>query len=167
MAFFYKQYFTCLSIGGSTALITFLCIFFLSKEGWQKSNNALVNLSVTSFAVTTFYLNLTQMFQQDQNLKASQDLYADYSALRNDFNSSLVLAIPQASKPTIKTSALDTIKRTTYFELIQNTDYKLNKLGYIRLGFDPTSITEIQGKANSFLGASGFQSTTQPVKNPK
>ena len=63
MAFFYKQYFICLSIGGTAALVAFLCIFFLSKEGWEKSNSALINLTITSFGVTTFYLNVTQVFQ--------------------------------------------------------------------------------------------------------
>jgi hypothetical protein len=85
MAFFYKQYFICLSIGGVAALVTFLCVFFLSKEGWEKSNNALINLTITAFGVTTLYLNITQVFQQEKNLKTSQDLYSNYSALKTVF----------------------------------------------------------------------------------
>ncbi|MGB8701364.1 MAG: hypothetical protein WCD18_18275 [Thermosynechococcaceae cyanobacterium] len=152
MAFFYKQYFICLSIGGTAALVALVCIFFLSKEGWEKSNNALINISVTAFGVTTFYLNFTQIFQQDQNLTTSQDLYAKYSALQNTFSSSIVLAVPTPSKTGLSQAAAGTVQPMTYAELIQDTDIKLNTLGYIRLGFDPTPISEIQNKANSIFG---------------
>ena len=170
MAFFYKQYFICLSIGGTAALVAFLCIFFLSKEGWEKSNSALINLTITSFGVTTFYLNVTQVFQQEKNLKTSQDLYANYSALKNNFSSSLVLAIPTSAQQVTPSKGSEIIKKLTYADLIQDTDNKLNTLGYIRLGFDPTPITEMNNSANSIFGKNNSQNVLlQPslISTPK
>lgn len=153
MAFFYKEYFISLSISNISAILTIVCIFFLSKEGWEKSNNALINLSVTAFVVTTFYIHLTQVFQQDQNLRNSQDLYANYSALLNDFTSSLVLIQPTAASSGSSKSIANTSKPSAYSVLIRDTDKTLNKLGYIHLGFDPHPIIEIQNRANSiFVG---------------
>jgi hypothetical protein len=166
MAFFYKQYFICLSIGGVAALVTFLCIFFLSKEGWEKSNNALVNITITAFGVTTLYLNITQVFQQEKNLKTSQDLYANYSALKNSFSSSLVLAIPTPIQQVTPLKGLEAEKKLTYADLIQDTDNKLNTLGYIRLGFDPTPITEMNNGANSIFGKNNSLNTLPQPQLP-
>ncbi|PSB01557.1 hypothetical protein [Merismopedia glauca] len=89
MTFFYKQYFISLAIGSGAALVSLLCIFFVSKEGWEKTNNALINVGVTSFVTTLFFLNTSQIFQHSENLKVSQDLYANYTTLNNQLRSSL------------------------------------------------------------------------------
>jgi uncharacterized protein (DUF433 family) len=144
MTFFYKQYYISLSIASTAALVSLVCIFFVSKEGWAKTNSALINISVTSSVITLAFLNITQIFQQSQNLKTSQDLYANYTALQNDFLSSL--ATDQLMVDT-KTQDL----KNDYKLLIQFTDSRLRDLSLIRLGFDPTPIVDMKSKINSVI----------------
>jgi uncharacterized protein (DUF433 family) len=156
MTFFYKQYYISLSIASTAALISIVCIFFVSKEGWAKTNNALINVSVTSSVVTLAFLNITQIFQQSQNLKTSQDLYANYTALQNDFLSSL------ATNQLIVDAKAQDLKND-YKLLIQFTDSRLSSLSLIRLGFDPTPIIDMKSKISSVIDIGN--SSTLP-KNP-
>jgi uncharacterized protein (DUF433 family) len=154
MTFFYTQYYISLSILSIAGLISLVCIFFVSKEGWAKANNAIINLAITSAVITIAFLNITQIFQQSQNLKASQDLYANYTVLQDDFLSSL--ATDQLIVDT------KTEKLTDYKLLIQFTDSRLSELSLIRLGFDPTPILDMKGKINSFIDLGKESSLTKP-----
>jgi hypothetical protein len=123
MSFFYKQYFCWLSIGSTAAMISFLCIFFISKEGWKETNNALINLGVTSFGITLFALNTTQVFQQSENLKTSQNLYIGYVGLEHDLRSAIATKeLIKADKTIVK---LDT-ENGEYTKLIQEVDAQMN-----------------------------------------
>jgi hypothetical protein len=157
MAFFYKQYFISLSIGSTAALVSLFCVFFVSKEGWGETNNALINVCVTSIGVTLFFLNSSQVFQQAENLKASQNLYNSYTVLRNEFRSSLA-----AKKLLAETN---TEKPEGYIPIIQYTDSRLKDLSLIRLGFDPTSIIEAKNRVDSVLGLGTTKSPAPTVKS--
>jgi hypothetical protein len=151
MSFFYKQYFTLLSIGGTAALVSLLCIFFISKEGWKETNNALINVGVTSFGVTLFTLNTTQVFQQAENLKISQNLYGGYVELRHDLLSAIAnKELIKADKTIVK---LDT-KNGGYTQLIQDIDARIKVLNLVRLGFDPTPISDLRTRLDSTIGIS-------------
>ncbi len=163
MSFFYKQYFSLLSLGGTAALVSLLCIFFISKEGWKDTNNALINVGVTSFGVTLFALNTTQVFQQAENLKTSQDLYSSYVSLRNDLLSSVANQELITSDKVIK---LDTASGG-YKQLIQYTDSRLKVLNLVRLGFDPTPISDLKSRLDSTIGTgSSIKPTVEPSMPP-
>jgi hypothetical protein len=168
MSFFYKQYFVLLSIGGTAGLVSLLCIFFISKEGWKETNNALINLGVTSFGVTLFALNTTQVFQQAENLKTSQNLYSGYVELRHDFLSAI--ANKELVKPDKTVVKLDA-KNGGYTQLIQDTDARMKVLSLVRLGFDPTPISDLRNRLDSTIGTGSSSkpsgdSPKQPVPSP-
>lgn len=170
MSFFYKQYFCWLSIGGTAAMISFLCIFFVSKEGWKATNNALINLGVTSFGITFFALNTTQIFQQSENLKTSQNLYIGYVGLEHDLRSAIATKeLIKADKTVIK---LDS-KNGDYTQLIQDVDAQMKVLNLIRLGFDPTPISDLRTRLDSTIGISSSIKQTElpkpvaPTPSPK
>jgi hypothetical protein len=164
MSFFYKQYFSLLSIGGTAALVSLLCIFFISKEGWKETNNALINLGVTSFGVTLFALNTTQIFQQSENLKTSQNLYNDYVGLRHDLLSAI--ANKELIKPDKTVIKLDD-KNGGYTQLIQDTDARMKVLNLVRLGFDPTPISDLRTRLDSTIGTgSSSKTTVAPTQIP-
>jgi hypothetical protein len=164
MSFFYKQYFSLLSIGGTAALVSLLCIFFISKEGWKETNNALINLGVTSFGVTLFTLNTTQVFQQPENLKTSQNLYGDYRSLREDFLSAV--ANKELIKPDKTIIKLDA-KNGGYTQLIQDTDARMKVLSLVRLGFDPTPISDLRNRLDSAIGTgNSSKSVVVPAPSP-
>jgi hypothetical protein len=164
MSFFYKQYFSLLSIGGTAALVSLLCIFFISKEGWKATNNALINLGVTSFGVTLFALNTTQIFQQSENLKTSQNLYSGYVELRHDLLSAI--ANKELIKPDKTVVKLDP-KNGGYTQLIQDTDARMKVLNLVRIGFDPTPISDLKSRLDSTIGAgSSSKPTVAPTSSP-
>ncbi len=164
MSFFYKQYFSLLSIGGTAALVSLLCIFFISKEGWKETNNALINLGVTSFGVTLFALNTTQIFQQADNLKTSQNLYSGYVELRHDLLSAI--ASKELIKPDRTIVKLDT-KNGGYTQLIQDTDARMKALNLVRLGFDPTPISDLRNRLDSTIGTGSSSKTmVTPMPSP-
>jgi hypothetical protein len=164
MSFFYKQYFSLLSIGGTAALVSLLSIFFISKEGWKATNNALINLGVTSFGVTLFTLNTTQVFQQAENLKTSQNLYSDYVGLRHDLLSAIATKeLIKLDKTVIK---LDD-KNGGYTQLIQDIDARMKVLNLVRLGFDPTPISDLKNRLDATIGSgSSSKATVAPTPNP-
>ena len=160
MSFFYKQYFYLLSIGGTAALVSFICIFFISKEGWKETNSALINIGLTSFGVTLFTLNITQVFQQPQNLKASHDLYVGYAGLQKNLRSAI--ATEQLIKPN-KTIVRLNKENGGYTQLIQDTDAQMEKLSFVRLGFDPTPILDLRNRLESTIGTGN---SSKPTVSP-
>lgn len=46
MGFFYKQYYISLSMMGSCASVAVISIFFISKSGWEKVNNVIINAPI-------------------------------------------------------------------------------------------------------------------------
>ncbi len=166
MSFFYKQYFIFLSLGGTAGLVSLLCILLISKKGWNDTNNALINLGITSFGVTFFSLNTTQIFQQSENLKTSQNLYSDYVGLRYDFLSAV--ANKELVKPDRTIIKLDD-KNGGYTQLIQDTDARMKALNLVRLGFDPTPISELRNRLDSTIGAGTTvaPTTIAPSPSPK
>lgn len=164
MSFFYKQYFCWLSLGGTAALVSLLCIFFISKEGWKETNNALINLGVTSFGVTLFALNTTQVFQQSENLKTSQNLYIGYVGLQHDLLSAIATKeIIKSDKTVIK---LDD-KNRGYAQLIQDVDTQMKVLNFVRLGFDPTPISDLRNRLDSTIGTgTSIKQTVAPASSP-
>lgn len=164
MSFFYKQYFCWLSIGGTAALVSLFCIFFVSKEGWKATNNALINLGVTSFGVTLFALNTTQVFQQADNLKTSQNLYSGYVELRHDLLSAV--ATKELIKPDKTVVKLDD-KNGGYTQLIQDIDARMKVLNLVRLGFDPTPISDLRTRLDSTIGTgNASKPTVAPTSSP-
>ena len=159
MSFFYKQYFCLLSIGSPAALIALISVFFISKKGWEATNNAVINIGMTSLGVTLFALNTTQVFQQSENLKTSQDLYSAYVSLHNDVRSAVAT---QELVTTEKMVKLDTANGG-YKPLIHYTDARLKVLSFVRLGFDPTPISDLRSRLDSTIGDGVF---SKPAVNP-
>jgi hypothetical protein len=138
-------------------------IFFISKEGWKATNNALINVGITSFGVTLFALNTTQIFQQAENLKTSQNLYSGYVELRHDLLSAV--ASKELIKPDKTIVKLDT-KNGEYTQLIQDVDARMKVLNLVRLGFDPTPISDLRTRLDSTIGTGSASKPATDLLKP-
>ncbi len=136
MGFFYKQYYISLSMMVSCAAIAALSLFFISKSGWERVNNAIINVFIVASGVLIFYGNISLAFQQKDNLEASQTIYINYLSLRNEYLSYL------ATGETISSNKL------TPDEFIHYIDKQMNNVSFIRLGFDPKSIPDLSKQIN-------------------
>lgn len=129
MGFFYKQYYISLSMIVGAAGMASICLFFISKSGWERINNAVINLFISSSAVILFYGNLMFVFKQDENLRGNQELYLSYISLREE-----VLSY-WATRQTNMGEALDPA------QFIHYLDNKMQTLNRIQLGFDSPQIS--------------------------
>lgn len=158
MAFFYTQYYATLSLGATAGIVSLLCTVLISKEGWKVTNNTVINIWITSFFVTLFYLNIAQIFQQQENLKTSQRLYNSYVSLSNEFASTLAIILEEKKAEQPGTKEQYQLKFTTYKELILYTDSQLKELSFISLGFDPTPIINIERQIKPGFNKGNFNS---------
>ncbi len=136
MSFFYKQYYISLSMMVSCTAIAVLSLFFISKSGWERVNNAIINVFIVASGILIFYGNISLAFQQKDNLEASQAIYLNYLALRNEFLSYL------ATGQTISAETL------TPSQFIHYVDTQMKTVSFIRLGFDPKSIPDLSKQIN-------------------
>ena len=83
MLYFYKQYFISISLSSTLDLIAGICVFFVSKVGWEKSNNAVINIFFITAGAAILYQKLPELFQQGINLTSNKNLYLQYLDLRN------------------------------------------------------------------------------------
>jgi hypothetical protein len=130
MGFFYKQYYISLAMMGTSAAVAVISLFFISKVGWERASNAVINIFIVATGVVIFYGNMSLVFQQRNNLEASQKIYLSYSNLRNE-----VLSY-WATGETIAD------ERATPAKFIHYVDRQLSSISLIQLGFDPNSIPD-------------------------
>ncbi|GBO55925.1 hypothetical protein APA_4131 [Pseudanabaena sp. lw0831] len=130
MGFFYKQYYISLATMGACAALAIVSLFFISKVGWERVNNALINIFIVTSGIVIFYGNISLIFQQKDNLEASQKIYVNYLGLRNEVLSYL------ATGETIANESITPAK------FIHYVDRELKSISFVRLGFDPKSIPD-------------------------
>lgn len=153
MGFFYKQYYISLSMICGGSVIASICLFFISKKGWEQVNNTLINIFIVSSSTVILYGNISLVFKQEENIKDNQALYLSYFALRNEMLSYWA---------TQQVSTGDAIVPAAKF--IHYMDGRLQELSQIRLGFDATSITDLGSQMKQLDGSSQKQAKPNAQK---
>ncbi len=143
MIFFYKHYYTSIGITSASALVAGICLFFISKVGWDKVNNSLINVFVVTSSAVIFFGDLPGTFKYKENSEASRDLYLEHISLRNEVHS--YLATGGTLSDNVENPNL--YKRTEANLFIHYVDQKLASLNKIPLGFDTTGINDFKDNA--------------------
>lgn len=143
MVFFYKHYYISISLTSASALVAGICLFFISKKGWQDANNALINVFIVTSSAVIFFGDLPGIFRHNENSAASRDLYLEHISLRNQVRSYLATGATVGADP----EKPNEFSRPETSRLILYIDQKLAELNKIPLGFDPTGIKDIEGKS--------------------
>lgn len=141
MGFFYRQYFISLSMICGASVVASLCLFFISKLGWERINNAVINVFIVSSSIIIFYGNIMLVFKQEDNIKDNQLLYLNYFSLRNEMLSYWA---------TGQTIAEETV---TPAQFIHYMDKRLQELNQIRLGFDSTRTPSLGEQLKQMTGS--------------
>lgn len=140
MIYFYQQYFISLSMASGLGLIAAICIFFVSRDGWQKANNALINVFMVTSSAALLYNQLPALFKQDINLIANQKLYLEYITLQNKVLSYQATGGTTGINPDQPDEFVDDINPDLF---IHEIDKKLAQLNQIPIEFDATQIIKI------------------------
>jgi hypothetical protein len=142
MVFFYKHYYISISLTSASALVAGICLFFISKVGWKKANNSLINAFVVTSSAVIFFGDLPGIFKQNETSEASRDLYLQHISLRNEVRSYL------ATGGTIggNSEQPDAFNVTEANRFIHYVDKKMAELNKIPIGFDATRITGVEDR---------------------
>ena len=149
--FFYKQYYAVLALSSTAGVMASLCLFFISKSGWDRINNAIINLFFSASGITLFCVNLTFVFQYGSNLQGNQDLLLSYIALRNEI----------ASYCATGGDLLGNYQEPANY--IHYIDVRMQSLNQIRLGFDASRILDMEDTLKKLLME---KQATPPVPSP-
>lgn len=161
MVYFYKQYFLSLSMASGSALIAILLAFFISRDGWEKTNNGLINAFFVSFSAAILYTQIPGLFQQEKNLKANRELYLSYEALGNQVLSYLATQNTIGSNP----EQPNQVSPMPPEQFILQIDQQLVTLNQIPIDFDANQVIKLPDLQQMGL-PQGFPTPVTPPQPP-
>lgn len=139
---FYVQYFVSVTITTVSAIIASICLFIISKSGWNHAKNSIIMLFTVSFAFTTIFSGYVLIFKYDENISENKKLYFAYSALDDRLSSYF------ATGTFLVRSEGENKGLTAPAEVIQYIDGELATINNIAIGFDATKIPNYQDYQN-------------------
>ncbi|MEM8639194.1 MAG: hypothetical protein AAGG51_10315 [Cyanobacteria bacterium P01_G01_bin.54] len=138
-AFFYGRSFVTLSIVSVSGIIALLCLFFISKDGWDDSSTLLLNLFVLAAGTVVLYGNLSIFLQYEANSQENIQVYTACINLREEFLSYLV---------TQQSRSGNTLTPT---EFIHYIDLQFELLNGITLNFDNQKLLDYTNQFETLL----------------
>lgn len=161
-SYFYRQYFISISMTASLAVVAGGCGFFVSREGWSRSNNILVNLFIVSSGSALFYGQLPGIFKQDINISANWNLYQNYSSMRDE-----ILTYAATGGTIATATAVDGQPIViTPEQFIYSIDKKLASLNALPIQFDTSQIIKAPDIANTIMGGATGGVSRMAVPSP-
>lgn len=154
MIYFYKQSYVCGSMSLALAITSALCTFFISRDGWEKANNGLINAFLVTTSAAFVYNQIPVIFKQENNIAGNRTLYLEYVALRNEFLSYAATGgtIGGDTTQPIVFSSVDTN------QFIHQIDRRLAELNQIAIDFDLSRVADGPDfQPGNIRGASDFQ----------
>jgi hypothetical protein len=139
MIYFYKQSYICGSMSLALAITSGLCIFFISRDGWEKANNGLINAFLVTTSAAFVYNQIPVIFKQENNITGNRTLYLEYVALRNEFLS--YAATDGTIGGDTKDPKLFAPVNTNQF--VHQIDRRLAELNQIAIDFDLSRVADV------------------------
>jgi hypothetical protein len=135
--YFGREYFVATVMKYICGLIAAVCAFFVSRDGWEKSNNSLINIFFVSSIALTYYTDSVGIFKHQANLQTSLDLYLRCISTKN-----MVLSY-YAYKQDTQPIPVD--------QFINNLDAKIDELGQFKWGLDGNLDPSFNSQINRLL----------------
>jgi hypothetical protein len=136
MRYFYSRYYMAISIGMITGILAAVALLFITKKGWDQSNQYIKTVLITATAITAYFGAFPAVFQQSQNIADNKKLYLQYIALHDEVMSFL------PSQENISGEA----KKVS--EFIDYIDKQLVQLNTFAIGFDDTKVPDYKETFN-------------------
>lgn len=158
--FFFANRNATLTVATASAIFSLASLAFVSKRGWDASNNAVINMGVTSGLILFASWTFGQLYGQDLNFTGYRDKYILATSLLNQVasaaaNRSVLLAADNDSA----TRTLDLNNAKNMGLLIQMLDSKLKILNTPEFGGDSSFVRGAINRVTPFLEA---EPTLQP-----
>jgi hypothetical protein len=141
-----------LTLGTATGIVALASLAFLSKEGWKGSNNAIINIGVTSGLVLFGAWTYGQLYGQEVNFTAHNDNYIIATRLLNKVASAVATRnIVFAEDGASEASRLSLGNSADMAVLLQRLDRELVQLEAPEFGGDSSFVRGAAERVNSFI----------------
>lgn len=132
MIYFYVRYYMSIAIASTSGIIAGICLFFISKFGWDHSNEYVINIFLVASSIAILFGGFPVVFKQEQNVAENKLLYLQYIALENEVTSYF------STEEDLEGNQQD-LK-----SIIHYLDKQLAKINQVAVGFDYTQIPKYQ-----------------------
>lgn len=139
--------FVTTKIIAAASIITTLCLFFISRVGWERANNSVINIFMIASTIIAFYGTISVSLNYEENAKANRQLFTSYSNLGRE---TLRFLSTQKSRDGQAMTASDFI---TYL------DIKLEELSEVALEFNTDQIRRSQAEVYQILKPNNQEET--------
>lgn len=124
----YARTFVTITLVTFSAFLASLCLFFISRVGWERVNNTLINIFMICAGVVVMYGGLALSLNYEKNVKENEKLYVAYTNLENETLNFLATGRSREGQP-VSTS-----------DYIVYLNKRLEELSTISLNFNTSEI---------------------------
>lgn len=128
---YYRWLFVALPLTSGAAIISGISLFYISKEGWEKANNYIINIFISSSAIALYVGSMPVIFKIEDNAKANAGFFILYNNLENQVLTRLA---------TLQQNSNQKTDREKLQSIINDTEAKIEELNKFSIVFDANSI---------------------------
>ncbi len=166
MIYIYQRTYASNMIRIILVIISGISLFAISKQGWEKTSNVLINIFIVTSLTSLFFTQWTFVFKENENLETNRNLYIRYINLYNQ-----LLSYPSTGTTGTILISEDPKKVITPSLFIATIDSEMAKLNQVPLDWDSNRIlkTEDVSKTlttNPVTPTNSPESKSSPTKSP-
>jgi hypothetical protein len=138
---FMVQSFVCNSAATFFFILGSACLAFITKSGFAQANSYLLTILISSVAIGSFFIGLSNVFKQDQNARDNLEMYLKYIDLEQKIRTELTTnnyILQKVNQPCDTTSTLN--------KTIQAFDIQMANLNSVKLGFNMDAIKTLSAQ---------------------
>ena len=153
-----KIQFILIWMSSLTFIVSGICIYKISKDGWEKTNNILFNIFIMTIVIGLVYQRTPKFLKIDTNVKSNFEMHRHYHHIENSIRSYL------RTNKSIVNEKTETIASVDF---IHEIDKKMSMERPLLVEFDGTEIIkmgDVNQKLNDGWSMSNSEST-KPLPN--
>ncbi|QMS87803.1 hypothetical protein HUN01_09490 [Nostoc edaphicum CCNP1411] len=132
---YYQWLFVTIMSFSTSTIIASVCLFYISKEGWKKANNYVINVFTVFSSIALLSGSLRLVLKLEDNAQKNLTLLTSYIDLKNKTLTSIA---------TIKTSITIDGKQMTISNIVNQTEKELSKYNDISIIVDTNNLPNSQ-----------------------
>jgi hypothetical protein len=141
---FYKWIFIATCVSSVSGVVSGICLFYISKDGWKESNRYVNNILVIFSGFAIFSTALPKIYGHEKNAENNTKLYLAYLSLEDQTMTRLALDSPNVVKED------DSTEKTPLQNIIYDMQLRIDQLNSFSVDFELDSIIVPKSAVDSF-----------------
>ena len=150
-----KIQFISIWMSSLTFIVSGICIYKISKDGWEKTNNILFNIFIMTIVIGLVYQRTLKFLKINTNVKSNFEMHRHYYTVENEIRSYF-----RTMKICTEDGGIKTIFPSDF---VHEIDKKLVTQRPLLIEFDGTEIIKM-GDVNQRLNDGWSMSNSKPTK---